>query len=63
MQKGDVLIAKHTTKFPDYITAGNEYTVTSSYEIGGLFYFHIINDRGVDWFPVSTSFTKKEATQ
>jgi hypothetical protein len=54
MKIGDKLRAKWTENFADFVTQDAIYEVIKVDECG----FWIINDKGKECFPVSTSFTK-----
>lgn len=57
LKVGDKLIAKWTEEFTDKVTEGSVYEVCRVEDIG----FYIINDEGVERFPISTEFKRMEA--
>lgn len=61
---GDILIAKSTINFPDGVTKGREYRVSSVWgNSNGVCGFNIINDRRLDAMPVEAVFERKEASE
>ena len=57
LNKGDVLIAMYSRKFPDFVTEGREYKVTAIWGDS----FRIVNDQGFDIMPIEAIFRRKEA--
>lgn len=57
LKVGDKVIAQWTEEFIDHVTEGNLYEVSRVEDIG----FYIINDKGVECFPVSSRFNRMEA--
>lgn len=57
---GDRLIAKAYCGFPDGTTEGNEYVVSQVRDGFNQRLFFIINDKGKEVLPISTTFKKAE---